>query len=121
MPAVTAALVERGLRFDNSFVSDSLCCPSRATLYSGQYARHHGVVSNGPPQWGAAKFHAENALAVWLSRAGYTTALLGQYMNAYPRVAPALPPGWHQCAAFVEAQPPSYHHTPAPAARPSRH
>jgi N-acetylglucosamine-6-sulfatase len=111
MPAVTAALVERGLRFDNSFVSDSLCCPSRATLYSGQYARHHGVVSNGPPQGGAAKFHAENALAVWLSRAGYTTALFGKYMNAYARVAPAVPPGWNEWQAFVEDNPLYYDYT----------
>ncbi|MGH2604288.1 MAG: hypothetical protein ACRDJ9_33485, partial [Dehalococcoidia bacterium] len=27
-----------GVEFSNSFVNQPLCCPSRATLYTGQYA-----------------------------------------------------------------------------------
>jgi N-acetylglucosamine-6-sulfatase len=33
----------RGTTFDHSFISFSLCCPSRATLLTGQYAHNHGV------------------------------------------------------------------------------
>ena len=44
MPNVKALLADQGVTFDNSFVSYSLCCPSRATYLTGQYAHNHGVM-----------------------------------------------------------------------------
>ena len=38
-----------GTTFANSFVSLSLCCPSRATLLTGRYAHNHGVLDIVPP------------------------------------------------------------------------
>ena len=46
MPNVKTLLADRGVTFDNSFVSYSLCCPSRATYLTGQYAHNHGVIDN---------------------------------------------------------------------------
>jgi arylsulfatase A-like enzyme len=40
-------LARRGMRLDAHFTSNQICAPSRATLFSGTYARRHGVVRNG--------------------------------------------------------------------------
>ena len=55
-----------GATFANSFTNWPLCCPSRATFYSGQYAHNHGVLGNSPPQGGFTRFNDANALPVWL-------------------------------------------------------
>src|SRR5688500_1231517 len=36
-----------GLRFDQAFVTTSVCAPSRASFLTGLYAHSHGVTSNG--------------------------------------------------------------------------
>ncbi|HYC24039.1 MAG TPA: sulfatase-like hydrolase/transferase [Candidatus Bathyarchaeia archaeon] len=91
MPNVEHELVDRGVEFRQSFVTTSLCCPSRASLYSGQYAHHHGVRSNFPPLGGAGVFDPTSTLPVWLSAVGYRTALFGKYMNANYVLAPKVP------------------------------
>src|SRR5437763_1284709 len=49
MPILQRDLADRGVTFDNSFVSYSLCCPSRATFLTGQYSHKHGVFDNVLP------------------------------------------------------------------------
>ena len=49
MPNLRSLLMEKGTTFENAFVTDSLCCPSRATFLRGQYAHNHGIVRNEPP------------------------------------------------------------------------
>lgn len=36
-------LAKEGARFANSFVANSICTPSRATLLTGQYSHRNGV------------------------------------------------------------------------------
>ena len=98
MPTVMNRLVEPGASFSNSFVTTSLCCPSRASFLSGQYAHHHGIVTLG----GAPKFRAGSTVAVWLDRAGYRTALIGKYLNENARLAPRIPPGWDVWRTFAD-------------------
>ena len=98
MPTVVDRLVARGASFANSFVTTSLCCPSRASFLSGLYAHHHGIITLG----GAPKFHAESTVAVWLDLAGYRTALIGKYMNNNAILAPRIPPGWDVWRTFAD-------------------
>jgi N-acetylglucosamine-6-sulfatase len=80
------------VRFKRAFAEEALCCPTRATLLTGQYAFKHGVVNNAA----ASDFKDRNTLAVWLDDAGYRTALFGKYLNNYPwnKGAGYVPPGW---------------------------
>ena len=95
MPNVKALLADQGVTFDNSFVSYALCCPSRATYLTGQYAHNHGVWGNAAPNGGYYKLDSTNTLPVWLQRAGYQTIHIGKYLNGYgTRNATEVPPGW---------------------------
>src|SRR5581483_4323828 len=46
MRNVNSLIGGNGATFINSFVNFSLCCPSRSTFLTGQYAHNHGVWSN---------------------------------------------------------------------------
>ena len=89
-----------GVTFDNSFVNYSLCCPSRSTMLTGQYAHNHGVRGNQLPSGGYSKLAPTlgNTLPVWLQRAGYYTAHIGKFLNGYGATAPDtdVPPGWNE-------------------------
>lgn len=104
MPEVQRLLVERGVRFTNSFVDTSLCCPSRTTLFTGQSAINHGVRTNSLPDGGYYAFQPreENSLGVWLQRAGYRTALMGKVLNKYGNEDPThVMPGWDEWRAIL--------------------
>ena len=96
MPRTRRLLGGKGVTFDNSFVSYPLCCPSRASFQTGQYAHNHGVLDNHPPNGGYQAFDAKRALPVWLSDAGYRTGFVGKYLNGYGKgkAAREVPPGW---------------------------
>jgi N-acetylglucosamine-6-sulfatase len=97
-----AALQQRGETFDHYFVADSLCCPSRSTIFTGLFPHDTKVATNLPPDGGFQKFQSEHldakTYAVALQSAGYRTSMLGKYLNGYGdplnhRTAP-VPPGW---------------------------
>jgi N-acetylglucosamine-6-sulfatase len=86
-------LAAHGTTFRNSYVSYPLCCPSRATFLTGQYAHNHHVLTD--QRYG--DLDNTNTLAVWLRRAKYRTAMVGKYLNGYGVVNPReVPPGWSQ-------------------------
>src|SRR5215210_2472826 len=96
MPNLRSLLGEQGTTFENTFVTDSLCCPSRATILRGQYAHNHGILENSPPDGGYEKFRSlgrqNSTVATWLHDAGYRTVLIGKYMNDYEGTQ--VPSGW---------------------------
>ncbi|MBO0880351.1 MAG: sulfatase [Mycobacterium sp.] len=103
MPALQA-LQRRGTRFTNYTVTDSLCCPSRASIFTGQFPHNTDVVSNVAPSGGYTAFQAHqnqrHTFAVSLSRAGYRTGFFGKYLNGYnPVNHPRNPPGWSDWGA----------------------
>ena len=94
LPYTRAQLGRPGTTFANSFVSLSQCCPSRATFLTGRYAHNHGVLDIGGPFGGFKRLDGSETLPVWLQRAGYSTAVVGKYLNGYR--GPAVPPGWSE-------------------------
>jgi N-acetylglucosamine-6-sulfatase len=96
MPALRDRVGAQGARFSNAYVTQSLCCPSRATILTGQYPHNHGITGNGPPNGGEAEFRSsgqdQDTVATAVRAAGYRTALIGKYMNGY--AGEYVPPGW---------------------------
>ena len=67
-------IAKNGAMFTQSFVGNSLCGPSRATLLTGRQSHAHGFTQNGQ--------RFENNVWVWpraLSQAGYATAMFGKW------------------------------------------
>jgi N-acetylglucosamine-6-sulfatase len=85
MPNVRRLLMDKGVTFTNAFVPNSLCCPSRVTILTGQYSHTNGIWSNEWPNGGFKVFrgHDGSTIATWLHDAGYRTALIGKYLNEY--------------------------------------
>ena len=110
MTKTQALLAARGVTYSNAVVSLSLCCPSRATLLTGQYAHNHEVWDNGGKLGGYLHFaNATNSLAPWLRTAGYQTAHVGKYMNAYGKgQAAQVPQGWDDWFNVVDEDRESY-------------
>ena len=104
MPRTRALLGDRGTTFTRMFASYPLCCPSRATYLTGQYAHNHGVLGNRPPTGGyGALTDRANALPGWLRRKGYDTIHIGKYLNGYGRDEGAtVPPGWSDWQGSVD-------------------
>lgn len=103
MPTVNRALAQHGITFRDSFVVNPLCCPSRATILTGQYSHSTGVYTNEDGfHGGLSSFKVSSTIATWLQRAGYRTALMGKYLNGYsPTESEYIPPGWDRWLAFA--------------------
>ncbi len=85
-----------GATFTNSFTNWPLCCPSRATFLTGQYAHNHTVLGNQPPFGGFDRLDTSETLPVWLQRSGYYTAQIGKFLNGYEDSEVGVPPGWSE-------------------------
>jgi N-acetylglucosamine-6-sulfatase len=111
MKNVRTLLADHGVTFTDAHVTTSLCAPSRASILTGQYSHHTGVLENFGPHSFPAFTEAPNDLAVWMHRAGYETALVGKYVNSYsnPSVHNAVPPGWNDWQAMDSAPMEAYY------------
>lgn len=122
MPHLKRGVIDRGVTFNNSFVSNSLCCPSRATFLTGQYTHNHGALSNYkvetptlgfiPNIHGGLKYWWENGhpveekntLATWMSDAGYRTAHVGKYLTGIGMFTGKtyIPAGWSWWEGLID-------------------
>jgi N-acetylglucosamine-6-sulfatase len=96
MPATKRLIGGKGTTFTDTVVTTPTCCPSRATMLTGQYGHNNGVLANAPGY--RALVEPQNTLPVWLQRAGYRTAHLGKYLNGYQgavEVNTEVAPGWN--------------------------
>ena len=103
MPVVRSRVMDEGVTFDNAFVTQSLCCPSRATALRGQYPHNHHISTNDVPDGGAVRFRRrgldESTFATWLQDSGYHTGLVGKYLNNTEKRY--MPPGWNEWNGMV--------------------
>ena len=105
MPILREQLIGRGTVFTDAFVSNPLCCPSRASILTGLYSHSTNVYRQTPPFGRFEWFDDSNTLATWLHDAGYTTGLFGKYIDGYqhPALLGYVPPGWDDWNAFVRS------------------
>ena len=99
LPKLKTLLVDKGTTFTNAFVTNSLCCPSRATILRGQYSHNHQIFTNVRDTGGFDQFaalgHESSTIATWLRTGGYRTALIGKYFNNYD-ASDGVRPGWSE-------------------------
>jgi N-acetylglucosamine-6-sulfatase len=103
MPKTQALIGSAGATFLKAFASDPLCCPSRVTVQTGEYAHNTDVLGNTPPHGGYESFNDKNDLPVWLQAAGYRTIHIGKMPNGFPETKgdTYVPPGWGPFAAGI--------------------
>ena len=78
MPKTAHWFGDQGRFFPRGFVTTPLCCPARASIFTGLYTHNHGVVNNG-----TSKLDHSLTLQRYLSEAGYKTAIVGKFLNSW--------------------------------------
>ncbi|MBB1159364.1 sulfatase family protein [Amycolatopsis dendrobii] len=93
-------MARTGTSFADYTVTDSLCCPSRSSLFTGMVPHDTGVFTNGGKDGGYRVFHGrgddKSTYATSLRQAGYRTAMMGKYLNGYQPKSDGIPPGWNE-------------------------
>ncbi|GIW82572.1 MAG: acetylglucosamine-6-sulfatase [Gemmatales bacterium] len=80
------SLAKRGIRFENAFVTTSICAASRASILTGTWERTHRYTFRRPPI--PANLIKESYPA-YLRRAGYRTGFVGKFGVNVPKGATA--------------------------------
>jgi arylsulfatase A-like enzyme len=88
----------QGMTFSHYFVTDSLCCPSRSSIFTGKYPHDTTVFTNNPPNGGYNRFekagNATQTFAATLHAGGYAAGMMGKYLNGYDTMTNQADPGW---------------------------
>ncbi len=79
-----------GTEFGNAFVTTPLCCPSRASVFTGRYSHNHMVKTNAD----ALELDQKSTLQRYLQDEGYRTAIVGKYLNSWTGPPPHFEQ-WH--------------------------
>lgn len=92
---INTKIIQLGHRYPNAFVTDSACCPSRASILTGKYPHNHGVknvlavsdpisrASQLKGAWAGFRGQEKNTIAKWLKPHGYVNGLVGKYFHGY--------------------------------------
>lgn len=67
-------IADQGAIFLNSFCTNSICQPSRASVLTGKHSHHNGVIRNGAKWDGSQQIFPR-----LLEEAGYQTAIIGKW------------------------------------------
>ena len=69
-------LAREGVRFNNAFVTTSICCMSRVSIFSGQYSEKHGIKDFVTP---LSETAFANTYPMILKKNGYRVGFIGKY------------------------------------------
>ena len=102
MRNVQRLLAREGVRFDRYYTTTSECCSVARSILTGHIRTTRAcreLRAHGYP-----RFDDRSTLATWLHDAGYTTAMVGKYLNGYTlagdrRVRPGGTGGWRWTAS----------------------
>ena len=85
MENLRSLITNRGMTLENAYVTQSLCCPSRASILRGQYPHNTGVTTNRAEDYAefVSSGREASTFATWIHDAGYQTAYFGKYLNGY--------------------------------------
>jgi arylsulfatase A-like enzyme len=97
MPETRRVFKRNGTEFTHAFATTPLCCPSRASIFTGRYAHNHGVKNNESP----GLLDQESTVQRYLDSDGYRTAFFGKYFNSWP--IRADPPHFDRWAVFANS------------------
>ncbi|KAH8673257.1 alkaline-phosphatase-like protein [Ilyonectria robusta] len=85
MPYLKELIVDEGITYTQHYCTVALCCPSRATLWTGRAAHNHNVTNVSPPHGGYPKVVTQgindNNLFLWMQEAGFNTYYVGKLWN----------------------------------------
>lgn len=97
MPETRAWFGDGGRRYTRAYVTTPLCCPSRSTILSGQYAHNHLVTDNTSEA--RMRLDVDETIPKALHDAGYRTAMAGKFLNSW--VTAEAPP-WFDTFALEQ-------------------
>jgi len=92
-------LQDEGAIFNNYYVTQSICSPSRASFLTGTYPHIHGVNQNNEyvdPDWETYKPYNSH-----LQKAGYETAHVGKIHMAHYKNEEHIRPGFDYWFSFI--------------------
>jgi arylsulfatase A-like enzyme len=77
LPKTKQWLQAGGTTFTQAYTTTPLCCPERATIWSGRYGHNHGVFDNHL----GGTLDRDWIIPRYLQDAGYTTSLVGKFIT----------------------------------------
>jgi N-acetylglucosamine-6-sulfatase len=110
MPNTQALIGGQGMTFTRAYIPYPLCCPSRASMLTGDYMHNHGVRGNLGIYGGWERFraHESDTIATRAHDAGYYDVHIGKYMNGYAAGSPIplpVPEGWDEWYGKISEEP----------------
>jgi choline-sulfatase len=67
-------MIENGMSFMNSYSANPVCCPARASWYTGRASTEHGIYENSYPI-----NEAIPDIGPWMTKAGYESVYAGKW------------------------------------------
>jgi arylsulfatase A-like enzyme len=101
LPETSRYFMDEGTWYPNAFATTPVCCPSRASIFTGQFVHNHGV-----EQFQPYELDQTTTLQAMLQDSGYRTGFFGKYLNAWSLAND--PPHFDDWAIFPQSDRKTY-------------